>query len=130
MAGPKVKCMVNTCTHWMKGDRCNAGNIDITHEEEGKMSQISEHTQCKTFYSRRGLANTLGSLDNVNWGELVASTLLPGGELYPSVTCTVNSCQYWVEGNRCSAEKIDVVGANADECQDTNCYTFKPKGNG
>ncbi|MGB9660577.1 MAG: DUF1540 domain-containing protein [Moorellaceae bacterium] len=128
MSGPKVKCEVNTCTHWMTGNQCNAGNIDITHEEEGKMSQISEHTQCKTFNQRRGWANTLGSLDNINWAGLVSNSILAGGEIYPSVTCIVNSCQYWAEGNRCMAEKIDVVGANADECQDTNCYTFKPKG--
>lgn len=128
MASPQVKCVVNTCTHWLKGDLCGAQNIDITHEEEGRMAQNVEHTQCKTFHQRRGLANTLGSLDNVNWGGLLASTFLPGTETYPSVTCVVNSCKYWREGNKCSAEKIDIVGMNADECQDTNCYTFKLKG--
>ncbi|MBE3581676.1 MAG: DUF1540 domain-containing protein [Thermoanaerobacteraceae bacterium] len=127
MDGPKVKCTVNTCVHWLKGNQCNANNIDITHEEEGKMSHIAEHTQCKTFYQRRGVANTLGSLDNVNWGGWITSTLLPGSQVYPAVTCTVSSCEYWVEGNRCRAPEIDVVGANADECQDTNCYTFRPK---
>ncbi|MEW8959895.1 hypothetical protein MHOCP_11740 [Moorella humiferrea] len=127
MDGPKVKCKVNTCNHWMNGDLCSAGNIDITHEEEGKMAQNPEQTQCKTFYVRRGLANMLGSLDNVNWGGLLSNTFLPGGELYPSVTCIVNTCAYWTEGNRCQAKKIDVVGVNADESQDTNCFTFKRK---
>lgn len=127
MPGPKVKCKVNTCNHWMNGDLCAAGNIDIMHEEEGKMAQNPEQTQCKTFSARRGLANMIGTLDNVNWGGVLSNTFLPGGELYPSVTCIVNSCTYWAEGNHCKAEKIDVVGVNADECQDTNCYTYQRK---
>jgi len=127
MPGTKVKCKVNTCNHWLNGDFCSAGNIDIMHEEENKMSQNPEQTQCKTFYARRGLANLLGSLDNVNWGGLISKTLIPGSEVHPTVTCLVNTCTYWTEGNRCSAEKIDVVGANADESQDTNCFTFQLK---
>lgn len=128
MGHPQVKCVVNTCTHWLTGDLCGARNIDIIYEEEYKVAENPEHTQCKTFEQRRGLANTLGSMDNVNWGGVLAHTLLPGSETSPSVTCTVHSCRYWQEVNRCTAERIDVVGMSADESQDTNCCTFQLKG--
>lgn len=123
---PRVKCVVDTCTHWVTGNLCSAGNIDIMHEEEGRMSQIIEQTMCKTYYHASSFANMLGSLDNVNWGG-AASQLFAGGEMYPTVTCTVNSCEYWKDGNHCIAEGIEVTGRHADECQDTNCQTFRNK---
>ncbi len=121
-----MKCEVNTCTHWIPGDLCAAGNIDILNEEEGKMSRLAEQTECKTFYRRRGLANIMGSIDNVNWGGMLSEPFLPGLQLTPTVTCVVDSCRYWSTGNRCEAEGIKVSGREADECQDTNCDTFEP----
>lgn len=121
---PRVKCVVDTCTHYATGDYCSARNIDIMHEEEGRMSQITEQTMCKTFAQASSFANMLGSLDNVNWGGSV-SNLFAGGDMYPTVTCTVNSCEYWKDGNYCVAEAIEVTGRHADECQDTNCQTFR-----
>lgn len=127
MQATKVKCVVSTCTHWLEGNHCNASNIDILHEEENKMSQNAEQTQCKTFNQRRGLANMLGSLDNINWSGVLSKSLLLSEETNPTVTCLVHSCVHWYEGNRCRAASIDVVGDNADESQDTNCYTFQMK---
>jgi len=127
LPGPRVKCEVNTCTHWVPGDFCAAGNIDILNEEEGKMSHHSEQTECKTFYNRRSLANIMGSLDNVNWGGMLSEPFLPGQQLTPTVTCVVESCRYWSNGNRCDAEDIEVSGREANECQDTNCETFEPR---
>lgn len=121
---PKVKCHVDTCTHWMSG-MCGAGNIDILNEEEGKMSQQDEQTECKTFYKRDGVSSYLGSMDNVNWSGMTSSVV--GGEMTPSVTCVVDSCQYWANGDLCHADLIEVSGSGADECQDTNCRTFKQK---
>lgn len=63
---PEVKCLVNTYP-LAPGNLCGAGNIDILNEEVGKMSQNLEQTMCKTFEERRGLANLIGSADNVNW---------------------------------------------------------------
>ncbi|MDQ7794382.1 MAG: DUF1540 domain-containing protein [bacterium] len=121
---PTVKCEVNTCTHWLPGERCGAGNVDVLHEEESQMSRSAQQTQCKTFYQRRGVANLLGSMDNVNWGGLASAAFQPGGAISPSVTCTVNSCRYWGAGNLCQADEIQVTGEGADESQDTNCHTF------
>lgn len=120
----KVRCHVNTCTHWLKG-MCGAGNIDILNEEEGRMSNIAEQTECKTFYKADGATDYLGSMDNVSWGGMTSSLL--GGDMSPAVTCTVNTCRYWSNGNECHADLIEVTGSHASECQDTNCQTFEDK---
>lgn len=127
MPSPNVRCEVNTCTHWFPGNYCAAGNIDILNEEEGKMPFNREQTECKTFSERRGLANMIGSLDNVNWTGLATGMILDGQQVTPTVTCVVNSCTYWEKGNLCSAGEISVSGRNASECQATDCHTFKNK---
>lgn len=127
MSKTEVKCEVNTCTHWIAG-LCGAANIDILNEEVGKMAKSMEHTECKTFSKRRGVANMLGSLDNVNWSGLITEPFLPGQQLTPTITCVVDSCIHWSEGNRCHADEILVTGPDANECQDTNCGTFKLEG--
>ncbi len=127
MSGPLVKCEVNTCTHWFNGNVCSASNVDILHEEPGNMAQNPEHTECKTFEKKRGLANLVGSMDNVNWGGMISSIFMPGQQINPSVTCIVDSCKYWADGNLCHAENINVSGDGAVECQDTNCATYMNK---
>lgn len=123
---PEVHCVVSTCTHYVPGDLCSAYNIDILYEEEGRMAQNSEQTECKTYEHRRGLANMLGSMDNVNVTGAVTELFTPGVQLTPSVTCTVESCKYWDQGNLCGADEIDVSGQHANECADTNCATYLP----
>lgn len=127
MASPEINCDVNTCTHWLPGNLCAAANIDILNEEEGKMSNIPAQTECKTFSERRGIANMLGSMDNVNWGGMASSLFEDGIQITPSVTCVVDSCTYWENGNLCNAEAIKVTGFGAKECQATNCQTFRNK---
>ncbi|WP_274361376.1 DUF1540 domain-containing protein [Paenibacillus thermotolerans] len=121
---PGVKCVVDTCTHYLYGDRCGAKNIDIMHEEETSMSQSVEQTMCKSFSHANGIANYLGSADNMNWGGTAMGLLNPNYEVSPSISCTVSSCKYWGEGAKCVAEAIEVTGMNSNECQDTNCLTF------
>lgn len=128
MGKPLIECEVDTCTHWISGNLCSAANIDILHEEEGRMAQSDAHTECKSFARKKGLANMLGSIDNVNWGGIVSSMFTPGQQINPSVTCTVNSCHFWADGNLCEADRIKVTGHGAAECQDTNCATFANEG--
>ncbi len=123
---PVVECEVDTCVHWLSGNICSAGNIDILHEEEGVMARKVEQTECKTFSERRG-SNLLGGMDNVNWTGTM-SEVLPGKQATPTVTCVVDSCTFWSEGNLCDADNIKVSGPNANECQDTNCETFENSG--
>lgn len=127
MPSPNVRCEVNTCNHWLPGNYCTAGNIDILNEEEGKLPFDREQTECKTFNERRGLANMIGSLDNVNWMGLATGMVLDGQQVTPTVTCVVSSCIYWENGNLCNADAINVSGRNARECQTTNCHTFRNK---
>ncbi len=130
MTSPHVTCYVNTCVHYVTGDLCGARNIDIMHEEEGRMAQIVDQTMCKTFHETKGITDYLGSMDNTNWTGTVMELTVPGHHLDPSVSCTVASCDYWAEGRRCVATSIVVNGAQANECQDTNCRTFKPRQEG
>lgn len=121
---PTVKCVVNTCTHYLYGDRCGAGNIDIMHENETQMSKGIDQTMCKTFTHARNLLSYLGSADNVNWTGAAMGLIDMDYKVSPTVTCTVASCKYWGEGAICIASGIEVTGQNSDECQDTNCQTF------
>ncbi|HHY06757.1 MAG TPA: DUF1540 domain-containing protein [Clostridia bacterium] len=122
-ANPIVKCIVNTCNHYLPGDKCVAENIDILNEEVNHMSQNAEQTMCKTFAQKSGIANYLGTLDNKNWDGLV-SAFKPGTQITPTVTCIVDTCKYWEQGDVCIAESIEVTGHDSRECQDTNCQTF------
>ena len=125
---PRVVCYVNTCTHFVTGNLCGARNIDIMHETESSMAQIDDQTMCKTYHEGGKVTSYLGSMDNKNWVGGVAEMVLPGHHLDPSVSCTVASCSYWKEGRICTAHAIEVTGAMANECQDTNCKTFESRG--
>lgn len=45
------------------------------------------------------------------------------------VLCDVKNCEYWEQGNKCSAETIYVVsqkGERAANVEETDCQTFEP----
>lgn len=47
------------------------------------------------------------------------------------VTCEVNNCTYWEQGNKCTAKMINVVshkGKTASQIEETDCSTFEPSG--
>lgn len=125
---PEVKCVVNTYAHWIPGNICGAGNIDILNEEVGKMSTSVEQTMCKTFEERRGLANFIGSADNVNWVGFAEELVGMGRQLNPTVTCIVDTCKYYHKGDLCNIDTIEITGKNAKECQATDCATFEFNG--
>ncbi|MDP4179872.1 MAG: DUF1540 domain-containing protein [Bacillota bacterium] len=45
----------------------------------------------------------------------------------PGIKCTVNTCGYYMSGDYCSAEKIEVQPKNASNSQETDCVTFIPE---
>ena len=45
------------------------------------------------------------------------------------IKCVVNSCHYYMSGDYCSAERIEVQPRNAADSQDTDCATFIPNAN-
>lgn len=44
------------------------------------------------------------------------------------IKCVVNTCSYYMSGDHCTAEKIEVQPRNASNSQETDCATFMPGG--
>jgi len=44
------------------------------------------------------------------------------------VKCVVNTCHYYMSGDHCSADRIEVKPRNAGSSDDTDCATFTPQG--
>lgn len=44
------------------------------------------------------------------------------------IKCGVNTCHYYMQGDYCTAEKIEVQPRNASSSQETDCVTFTPQG--
>ena len=44
------------------------------------------------------------------------------------IKCVVNTCYYYMSGDKCSAEMIEVQPKNAHNTQETDCATFIPEG--
>ncbi len=42
------------------------------------------------------------------------------------IKCMVNTCHYYMNGDHCSARKIEVEPRNAPNTKDTGCATFIP----
>ncbi|HHV72035.1 MAG TPA: DUF1540 domain-containing protein [Clostridia bacterium] len=43
------------------------------------------------------------------------------------VKCVVNTCHYYMSGDYCTAEKIEIQPRNARDSQETDCATFIPE---
>ena len=43
-----------------------------------------------------------------------------------AISCEVSSCQYYMQGDFCSADKIHVSPRNAKTSGETDCSTFEP----
>lgn len=43
------------------------------------------------------------------------------------IKCVVNSCYYYMSGDKCTAEKIEVQPKDAHSTEDTDCATFVPE---
>lgn len=62
--------------------------------------------------------------------QVFADNNRAGGEnMAKDVMCRVENCKYWSQGQRCSADAIEVSvergGKQAGNVQETNCHTFK-----
>jgi hypothetical protein len=44
------------------------------------------------------------------------------------IACVVNTCHYYMQGDRCSADRIQVEPKNANQSEQTDCATFIPEG--
>lgn len=43
------------------------------------------------------------------------------------VKCVVNTCYYYMNGDHCTADQIQVEPKNAHNVDETDCATFKQK---
>ncbi len=46
----------------------------------------------------------------------------------PGIKCVVNTCYYYMDGEHCCANKIEVQPRNASDSNTTDCATFIPQG--
>jgi len=53
-------------------------------------------------------------------------TMNNGKKCLDGISCSVNECNYYEQGDKCTAGHIDVKGSHADTTDDTRCQTFKP----
>ncbi len=44
------------------------------------------------------------------------------------IKCVVNTCHYYMNGDYCAAERIEVQPRNARDSHETDCATFTPNG--
>lgn len=44
----------------------------------------------------------------------------------PGITCHVNTCHYYAQGDHCTAQRIEVQHRDAKTSRETDCGTFKP----
>lgn len=43
------------------------------------------------------------------------------------IKCVVNTCYYYMNGDHCAAERIEVQPREAVDTQETDCATFMPQ---
>ncbi len=48
-------------------------------------------------------------------------------EANPGVKCQVSSCYYYMSGDHCSADRIEVLPRHATTSSETDCGTFTKK---
>ncbi len=127
MRAPEVACDVQNCVHWVPGNACSAGTIEIHNARAPLGPTATGHTACRSFRYRRGLGDVIPALDNVNWGGLLRAPFAPGSQLTPAVRCAVRACLFWRDGERCGADWIQVSGPAATADDETDCATFLPR---
>jgi len=43
------------------------------------------------------------------------------------IKCVVNTCHYYMNGDHCAAQKIEIQPRNASNTEETDCGTFVPE---
>lgn len=115
---PVVICQAVHCAHNLGGRVCNAAEIKINEDT----SYGSEKTDCGTFIPR-DFSGTLLSLENVNYGGMVAQAFSGMHYANPDVSCSVQECIYH-DGRCCDADEIHILEHRALTSLETRCGTF------
>lgn len=103
---PLLVCSAMSCVY-NKGEYCSKGDITVG----GKNAGTSGETCCESFVARNSdsASNSVG---------------VPSDRI--DVDCKACHCQY-NENEKCCASKIDINGAAAKACEQTECGTFNCK---
>lgn len=124
MPNPEVCCDVRSCAYWLPQDRCGADGIKVS----GPNARTPGSTECATF-EPRGASNMINAAGHMDLSAAVLEPFAPGRQLTPGVTCVVEPCYFWKQGNLCGADKIDIRGGHqAARSAMTDCSTFELKG--
>lgn len=100
---PLLSCSAARCVY--NADHyCSRGDIQVS----GDNARIASETCCESFREAQP-------------GEAKNAVTEPTGQA--CVSCTANSCRY-NEGRDCHAQKVDISGASACQCRQTECSTF------
>ncbi len=101
-----LKCTVSSCIY-NSDDLCAKGDIMVA----GKHACCDQETSCDSFMRRReGMQNSTGSIHH------------PSRSV--SIDCEAGRCSY-NSNYKCTASHVDIQGANACDCKQTLCTTFK-----
>jgi hypothetical protein len=109
-----VVCTADYCEYWTEGNLCNADSIVVKNIESGREASTIDETMCDTFKMRKND----GALNGQGSGA-------QDGNISLDVSCTVDSCEYWGEGDRCVADKITVSGMDVKSEEGTACETYE-----
>lgn len=102
-----LKCSATTCQY----NRSNLCVLNAIHVD-GSTACVNSETSCGSFSPKTG------SFTNVmNNTEVKPET---------KIKCHAQECTY-NKDMQCSADSIQISGAGADRCGDTECATFKAK---
>ena len=102
----ELKCKAEHCTY-NKEHCCCKGDIMVG----GRNAQNSSETRCESFTQKRSDAMT-------------NATCHPSNTI--SIDCEAAKCIY-NSNYKCTAERVDINGMNADSSKETSCSTFKEK---
>lgn len=124
---PEMDCNATNCTHWLPGNLCRAGGIEIFAHRPGAPARATGDTACRSFRYDKGLTDQFLTLDNVNWSGLAGGLFQPGAQITPAVRCAVTACLHHRQPADCAAPHISVSGTGATENTETDCATFLPR---
>ena len=100
---PALSCSAMTCVY-NQNELCSKGDIRVG----GSGAKSSMETCCESFKERQGTS---------------ASNSMGTPSANTDIRCEAEHCQY-NQNCCCSADHVDVSGAAACRCEETECTTF------
>lgn len=100
---PELVCSAQSCVY-NNAMYCSRGDIEVG----GRNATVCQDTCCESFKERQGTS---------------ASNSMGTPSANTDIRCEAEHCQY-NQNCCCSADHVDVSGAAACRCEETECTTF------